>query len=121
MGIQYDSRVKTKPYFAYYYAIETKKKIKIGWYETRDEAEDAVNDYMRAHPDLVREKPQKEFNRPTFSRAKPKEEHKPRGVFPQICLKKYVDMLPPEQKPPPDLKFGLWKKKEDKDNDKQTK
>jgi len=121
MGIQYDSRVKSKPYFAYYYATDTKKKIKIGWYESRDEAQEAVENFMKQHPMLAREKPQKEFNRPTFSHGKPKQGYDPRSVFPPMVISRLETKKVEMQAPPADLKFGLWKKKEDKSNDNEPK
>lgn len=123
MGVQFDSRAKGKKFHGYYWDRSEKKKVSVGMYMTREEAEEAVSTAVTAlnlrleeidlitlenkkkHQDkYAAELDRKKFNQPTFD-SKPK-----RGVFPLISLQKFEDSLKPEQKPPPDLKFGMWKK-----------
>lgn len=43
MGIHYDHRCKTKPYQAYYHDMELKRRVSIGMFATRREAQAAID------------------------------------------------------------------------------
>jgi hypothetical protein len=137
MGVQFDARAKGKKFHGYYWDRLSKKKMSVGMFFTREEAETAVADAVAALNILMekekqivteydnrrleqfaREKDTKKFNQPTFE-TKPKDATSGRqhaiDVFKKMnYTRETIDHSRekeelPLQKPPPDLKFGLWK------------
>ncbi len=89
MAVQYDARGNGKHYFGYYWDRESKKKVSVGMFHTREEAEAAVA--VAFHEKYPHAKERKTCNEPiTRTRPKPKKDEA-------------------QEKKPINLKFGLWK------------
>lgn len=99
VGIQYDDRAKKNKYVGYYWDKLLKRKITVGCFETREDAQDAVRRAL-----ILVNEGRDETTRATEVSSKNErfQEMKTRDLANLPSRKE-------EKKGPVDLKFGRWK------------